>query len=127
MPDEALQYPPDLTPDDLAERLGGKYPEVPPGYAAFKGYLAPEQSGRHRFFRDDTFGCWIDVAAKDIVARINIPTNETDPRSVIYLKRKAKVVTCHVSYAYEVDDNTAVGLEADGLPPAHPPWVPHHH
>jgi hypothetical protein len=121
--DEPLQVPPDLTADSIAVALGATYPEIPAGYASFKGYLGPEKYGRQRLFTDDTFRSWINVAAVDIAARINIPTNERDARSVVYLKRKAEVIRCHVSYAYKVDD-IAVDLGSDGLPPAHPPW--HH-
>jgi hypothetical protein len=125
MPDEAVQFPPDLTPDRLATMLGGT--AIPEGYASLKGYLGPMHDGVQRIFVDDTFLCWIEVRSKDIAARIDVPANEMDARSVVYLKRKAKVVTCHVSYAHQID-STAVNLGAiadGGIPPEHPPW--HHH
>ncbi len=115
MADEPLEFPP-FTADSIADRLDEP---VPDGYASFKGYLAPKrENGRHRFFGNDTFLYWMDIAADDIVARINVPANAIDPRSMIYVKREARVITCQVRKAHEVDvdaDPTSVGL-----PP--PPW-----
>ena len=125
LPDEELRaadqplFPPDLTPDSIAETLAGRSPAIPHGYASFKGYLAPKRNGVYRFFTDDSFRCWIEVKAEDIVGRINVPANAIDPRSVLYIKHDALVIRCHVHKAYQVDD---VGANLDGGIPSHPPW-----
>jgi hypothetical protein len=121
MKDEDLEVPPDLTPDSIAKRLGGAYPAIPPGYVSFKGYLAAERDGLHRLFRDDGFQHWIEVRAKDIAARINVPTNERDARSVLYVKRKARVITSRVQNAYDVGE-LDVDPGGSGGAPGPPPW-----
>jgi hypothetical protein len=117
--DEPL-FPPDLTPDGIAQALAGDYPAIPHGYASFKGYLAPKQNGVYRFFTDDTFRSWIEVKAEDIVGRINVPANATDPRSMLYIKHDALVIKCHVHRAFEVDDTGAD--RGEGGLTSHPPW-----
>jgi hypothetical protein len=118
--------PPDRTPDRIAVDLKMASSGVPDGYASFKGYLAAEHDGLQRLYSDDTFQRWIAVAASDIVGRINVPPNETDARSVVYIRREAKVIACHVSYAHEVEvevevEDKSFESAASGLP-GHPPW-----
>ena len=119
-PNGAVKKPPKLDPDTIASTLGVEYPEIPDGYVPVKGYLSQEHGGLRRIFLGDTFRDWIEVDTDDIAAQIDIPSNETDPRSVLYLKRKAKVIACHARYAHE--------MEADGIDPGgrglpgHPPW-----
>lgn len=115
-----MEYPPDLTADSIAQRLGGTYPAIPKGYVSFKGYLAPMQNGLFRFFVNDSFESWFEVEKDDIAARINIPANETDPRSIVYIKREARVVACQVHKAHDLHD---IGADPSGGGlTGHPPW-----
>lgn len=119
---DPVQVPPRLEPDSLAVELGVEYPEIPDGYVPVKGYLSREHDGLRRLFLGDTFRDWIEVKTSDIGARIDIPPNETDPRSVLYIKRKAKVIRCHARYAHEVEtEGVNPGGSGTGLP-GHPPW-----
>lgn len=106
MTDAPPELPPSLDPDSIATALGGEYPAVPVGYVSFKGYLAAGQSGRHRLYFDDTFWSWLDVAGADIAARLDVPANAQDSRSVIWVKRDAIVTKCQAGYAPELEDES---------------------
>jgi hypothetical protein len=111
----------DLTPDRITKFLPVDYSTIPKGYVSIKGYLADEHKGLRRVFCDDTFMRWIDVKTDDIRFRIHIPANERDARSVLYIRRWARVITCHVGFAHELDDR-AIDPSADGVGHDQPPW-----
>jgi hypothetical protein len=112
---------PDLSADKIAAALGAPYPDIPHGYVSFKAYLGEDNNGVHRLFCDDTFLCWMEVKATDIAFRTDIEDNETDARSVLYIKRKAMVTRCEAGYAYELHD-ADVDPGGSGIKPKHPPW-----
>lgn len=107
---------PDLKPDRIATALGGAYPEIPHGYVSFKGYLAggqgdvdkdggaAKEDDVRRLYLTDTFWRWLEVKTIDIAERLDVPDNEKDSRSVIWVKRDAKVVQCQVGLAHEVEE-----------------------
>lgn len=102
--DETPGLPPSLTPDSIATTLGGDIPGVPLGYVSFKGYLAEGNGGVHRLYIDDTFWSWLEVPAADIAARLDVPSNAADARSVIWVNRDARVTKCQVGYAPDLED-----------------------
>ena len=128
MTDEPPHMPTNLAPDSIAERLEGASSDIPEGYVSFKGYVAPENHGLHRLYSDDSFQRWLAVNPQDIVAQISVPPNDRDTRSVIYIRREARVIMCQVSKAYEVDSGGNERLDVSrsttgGLPATHPPWT----
>lgn len=123
MSDEPPTLPPSLEPDSIAATLGGQYPAIPVGYISFKGYLAAGNGGVHRLYLDDTFWSWLEVHAEDIKARLDIPANEQDSRSVIWVQREAKVTKSRVGYAHTMDDEDwGADPAGGGLPPRRPPY-----
>lgn len=108
---------PELLPDPLAVALGSECGS-PEGYISFKGFLSEPQpcaSGKvHRLYTDDTFWTWLEIRANDIRAQIAVPPDGYDPRSVIWVRREAKVTRCKVSEAYDLVEEV-FGLDPGGI------------
>jgi hypothetical protein len=110
----AISTSPDLRADDIAVVLGS-YPASSEGYVSFKGYLGPAHDGIHRLYRDDTFLSWLEVKADDIAHRLDVPENDRDPRSVVWIKRRAMVNSCQRAEAHELEDEVW-GVDPGGGP-----------
>jgi hypothetical protein len=119
--DDAAASPPNLEPDGITAALAGACCGIPEGYVSFKGYLGcADECEMHRIYLDNSFWKWLEVHADDIKHREDVPPNEKDPRSVFWVKRCAKVITCKVDLAHEIEDvvwNAADDPAAYGRPP----------
>lgn len=113
MTDEPSGLPRSLAPDSIAATLGGDHPSTHSGYVSFKGYLAAGEGGVHRLYFDDSFWSWLEVKATDIAARLDVPSNAQDSRSVIWVSRDVKVTKCQVGYAPELEDESW-GVDSGG-------------
>lgn len=110
-------------PDPLAVALGRQC-GAPEGCISFKGFLSePRMCGEddavHRLYTDHTFWTWLEILASDIRAQIAVPPDGFDPRSVVWVRREAKVARCQVSEAYELAEEV-LGIDPGGIGP--PPW-----
>jgi hypothetical protein len=111
------------SPDSIAVQLGGG-DRIPEGYVSFKGYLGPaDDKDVHRLFMTDTFWSWLELAADDIKGRLDVPADQHDARSVVWVKRNAQVIKCQAGTAQDMEDEVwGINPAGAAIPPRRPPW-----
>ncbi len=107
----------DLVADPTAATLGTKC-GPPAGYISFKGFMSDriecEDGHLRRLYLDDTFWSWLEVREADVGAQIAVPPNGSDPRSVIWVRREARVTRSKVSEAYDLAEEV-FGIDPGGI------------
>ena len=121
MTDDTPDSSPSFEEDSIATALGGASTAIPTGYISFKGYLGPAVDGMHRIYLDNSFWKWLVVSAGDIKFRQDVPENERDPRSVFWVEREARVISCQVDLAHEIEDDVW-GVADDSAAYRRPPY-----
>jgi hypothetical protein len=117
--------PVSVAPDNIAASLLGGRPAIPDGYVSFKAYLDVPHDGLQRAYENDGFVHWWEIKVDDIAGRLDPPPNQQDPRTIVWVKRDARITRCEVGSAQEMADRAGGGDPDNGRSTqarVHPPW-----
>jgi hypothetical protein len=113
--------PVNLNPDPVAETLAPngvlKEPSV-----SFRGYLAPADGDTHRFFISGNLDHWLEIKTADILFRMAAATAgdqalTSDGASVIFVRRRAQINSCHTAEACEIAAEHDAAMDDDPTDP----------